>query len=86
MYFVNEENGYIISVQEGGGGTREITAEEYAAVIDAIMNRPEAPEGFAYRLRTDLTWEEYELPAVEADPDPEISDSEALEIILGGEG
>lgn len=85
MYYVNELEGYILSVQEGGGGTREITAEEYDAVVDAIMNRPEK-EGYRYRLKADLTWEEYELPPVEEDPDPEISDSEALGIILGGEG
>ena len=85
MYFLNEENGYIISVQEGGSGSREITAEEYAAVLEAIAKRPEK-EGYVYRLKADLTWEEYGLPPVEEDPDPEISDSEALGIILGGEG
>lgn len=84
MYFIHEENGYILSVQKGGAGSHEITEAEYNIILEAIQNRPEAPEGYDYRLKSDLTWEMYELPA--PDPDPEISEEEALEIILGGEG
>lgn len=80
------EDGYILSVQIGGGGT-PITDEEYNAIIEAIQNRPNSPEGYSYRLKTDLTWELCELPPEpEPDPDAEISDSEALAIITGGEG
>lgn len=80
---VNAKNGYILSVQIGGGGT-PITDEEYDLIIAAIKSRPKAPEGYGYHLKTDLTWELYELPA--PDPDPEITDSEALAIITGGDG
>lgn len=82
MYFMNEKDGIVLSVQKGGGGTA-ITEAQYEAIIKAIQNRPVPPEGYGYRLKTDLTWELYELPA--PDPDPEISDEEALSIILGGD-
>lgn len=83
--FAHVDDGYILSVQIGGGGT-PITDEEYSAIIEAINNCPEAPEGYAYRLKTDLSWELYKIPPEqEPDPDAEISDSEALSIILGGE-
>lgn len=77
------KNGYIMAVGTGGGGI-EITSEEYAQIMNVIQNRPTPPEGYDYRLKEDLTWEQYELPIV--DPvEEEISDSEALAIILGGE-
>ena len=83
--YANIHDGYIISVQIGGGGV-PITDEEYTAIIEAINNCPEAPEGYAYRLKTDLTWELYELPPEpEPDPNAEITDSEALAIITGGD-
>lgn len=86
MYYMNVDGEYIASVQVGGGGT-PITEEEYNAIIDVIQNAPEAPEGYDYRLKTDLTWELYKLtPEPEPDPNDEITDSEALSIILGGDG
>lgn len=75
---------YVTAIGTGNGGT-EITAAEYDQMMQIIKNRPAPPDGYDYRLRTDLTWELYEVPAVEPDPDEEISDSEALNIILGGE-
>lgn len=59
-----------------------ITAEEYANILAMLRNPPAAPGGFAYRLTESLEWELYELPP--ADPDPELSAEEALDIILGG--
>ena len=83
-FYKNIEKGYIATIGAGLGGI-EITAEEYNNLLTLIRNRPTPPEGHDYRLREDLTWEEYEIPPV--DPtDEEISDSEALAIILGGEG
>jgi hypothetical protein len=77
------EEGCLLAIGTGSGGN-EITAEEYNSLLTLIRNRPTPPEGYDYRLREDLTWEEYELPHI--DPaDNEISDSEALAIILGGE-
>lgn len=77
------ESGYIPGIGTGAGGI-EITAEEYNEIMAIIRNRPTPPEGYDYRLREDLTWEEYQLPII--DPaEEEISDSEALAIILGGD-
>ena len=60
----------------------EITEAKYNEILSMLRNRPEAPAGFGYRLKPDLTWEQYELPVVEEE---ELSDGEALSIILGGE-
>ena len=76
------KDGYIIAIGTGDGG-EEITIEEYTALFIIIhLEKPTAKEGFDFRLREDLTWEEYELPQIE--PSDEISDEEALNIILGG--
>lgn len=84
-YYKIIESDTIPAIGTGYGGA-EITPEEYAQIMLAIQNRPEPPEGYDYRLKTDLTWEEYALPETEPEADSEISDSEALAIILGGEG
>lgn len=75
------ENGCIVMVGTGNGGV-EITAEEYRAILDTLRNKPTPPAGFDFRLKADLSWEQYELPA--ADPNPELTAEEALEIIAGG--
>lgn len=81
-YYKVIEDGYIVAIGTGYGGM-EITIEEYSKLSTYIQNRPTPPEGYDYRLRDDLTWEEYELPPI--DPaDDEISADEALAIILGG--
>ena len=59
-----------------------ITAEEYANILAMLRNPPAAPEGYGYRLTESLQWELYELPP--EDPDPELSDQDVLDIILGG--
>lgn len=75
------ENGYIRCFGNGEGG-KEISEEEYAALLDAIKNKPSPTETNDYRLLEDLTWEAYQI---EPQPDPEIDDSEALSIMLGEE-
>lgn len=74
---------YILAVGIGAGGT-EITEAEYEQIMAAIRSCPEA-DGKGYRLKTDLTWEEYDLPP---EPEPsdtdELTDAEALDILLGG--
>ena len=76
-------NGYIYAIGTGPGGV-EITEDEYNAIMDVIRNRP-AAEGKGYRLKTDLTWEEYDLPTEpELSDDDEVSTDEALNILLGG--
>ena len=62
-------------------GTQEISRAEYEHFISIVRNKPEAPEGYDYKLTDALEWELYELPSLD---DEEISDAEALEILLGG--
>lgn len=61
---------------------KEITETEYNEILSMLHSRPTAPDGFAYRLTENLEWELYELPTEEADP--ELTEAEALDIILGG--
>ena len=82
-YFVQYgKKNHIIAIGTGAGGT-EITKVEYDEIMAIIQNRPSA-DGKGYRLKTDLTWEAYDLPP---EPEPsdadELSDAEALNVILG---
>lgn len=81
-YYKQTSNNYIIAIGTGLGGT-EITKAEYDEIMAIIQNRPSA-EGKGYRLKTDLTWEAYDLPP---EPEPsdedELSDAEALKVIMG---
>lgn len=81
-YFKNVDSGYILAVSTGSGG-KEITAEEYAQIVDVIKARPTPSEGKDYRMTESLEWEEYDKPVEEVDE--ELSEEEALSIILGGE-
>lgn len=81
-YNKQTSNNYIIAIGTGYGGT-EIAKAEYDEIVAIIQNRP-AAEGKGYRLKTDLTWEAYDLPP---EPEPsdedELSDAEALNVIMG---
>ena len=82
-YNKQTSNNYILAIGTGYGGT-EITEAEYNEIMAIIQNCPTA-EGKGYRLKADLTWEEYDLPPVpEPSDDDEISTDEALNILLGG--
>ena len=82
-YYKQTDSMYILTVGVGAGGI-EISADEYSEILSVIQNRPTA-EGKGYRLKTDLTWEEYDLPPVpEPSDDDEISNDEAINILLGG--
>ena len=48
------EDGYIVFVGDKGS---EITKEEYDAIMEAIKNKPSAPDGFAYKLKDTIEWE-----------------------------
>lgn len=82
-YYKQTSDNYIIAIGTGAGGT-EVTKVEYDEIMAIIQNRP-AAEGKGYRLKTDLTWEAYDLPP---EPEPsdedELSDTQALNILLGG--
>ena len=78
-YYKLIENGYIIAIGTGVGGI-EITEEEYNSILVHIRSCPEAPSGYGYRLKEDLTWELYELPIVE---ETDISSDELMTMIEG---
>lgn len=83
-YYKQIENDYIMSIGTDHGAI-EITEEEYNSILSLIQNRPQA-DGKGYRLKTDLTWEEYDLPAPpEPLDDDELNETETLSILLGGE-
>ena len=84
MRYYKAINGdYITIIGTGKGGT-EIAETEYNAILDIIRNKPPTTETTDYQLKTDLTWEVYEIDP--PDPDPEMDDIDALNILLGGEG
>lgn len=81
MYYKKIVDGYITCIGTGAGQT-EITQDEYEYILTAIQSRPTPEPGFDYRLREDMSWELVERPI---DDDPELSEQEAMDIILGGE-
>ena len=80
-YFKQIHGGYITAIGVAIFG-EEITSEEYSTILKVIQSKPTASDGYDYRLKTDLTWEQYELPP--KDLDPELTAEEALDIIVGG--
>lgn len=56
MYYKMVCDGYILGIGTGAGGV-QIKKPEYNMILYVIRTRPEAPEGYEYRLREDLTWE-----------------------------
>ena len=80
-YYKIVDDNYILAIGTGNGGT-EITEAEYNKILSVIQTRPQSTETTDYRLKTNLTWEPYDI-----EPEPEedeIDESEALEILLGG--
>lgn len=81
-YYKNISDGYILAIGTGNG-FEEITGAEYEDIKAAIAAKPPRTETTDYRLRADLTWEAYE---VEPEPEPDLDDAEAYNIIFGGGG
>lgn len=77
-------NGYIICVGDGDGGA-EIGNERYESILLAFQNKPQATGAMNYRLKNDLTWEPYNVGNMNDEEHSDLGDSEALEILLGGE-
>lgn len=82
-YFKQIENGYILAIGTGGGGVA-ITEQEYNEIMSVIQQKPPRTETTDFRLKVDLTWEEYEVPP--EPPEGDIDDAEALNILLGRDG
>ena len=66
-YYKTESNGYILAVGTGNVG-KAITETEYNNLLSVIHSAP-SKEGYGYRLRTDMTWEDYELPPIDDSED-----------------
>lgn len=82
-YFNLLTDGYISFIGTGNGGT-EITEAEYNNILGIIRNGPTAHGTYSYRLKSDLTWERWEPQVTPEDADQDLTDEEALAIILGG--
>ena len=80
-YYKQIDSDYILTIGTGYGG-EEITETEYNQIMSVIQSRPSA-DGKGYKLKTDLTWEEYDLPEIVESDDDELSDGETLNILLG---
>lgn len=76
------DDGYIVCVGTGGMG-EEIGEDEYNEIMTAIQNKPMRTETNDFRLKEDLTWEEYEteIPEPGEDINPE-EIADALEEIV----
>ena len=79
MFVKIVSDGYILGVADAPSGM-EISESEYNELTNIFHNIP-VKEGYMYKLRTDLTWEE--VPR-EPEPVDEIDDTEVLSILLGG--
>ena len=81
-YFRVIEEDYIVLIGTGSGDD-EISKEEYETILSVIHNRPTADPGYTYKLRTDLTWELWEVPVVEVDEEATEADYLAALAALG---
>ena len=82
-YYKQISDNYIVAIGTGHDGI-EITEAEYTEIMSIIQNCPQTA-GKGYHLKTDLTWEEYDLPpAPEPSDDDELTPEETLSILLGG--
>lgn len=83
-YYKNIDGDYLQSVSIGTGQF-EITHEEFENLLSIIRAKPTDVGRKIWRLSINLTWEAYDLPP---EPEPseedEISNDEALNILLGG--
>lgn len=82
-YYKQIEDGFLTAIGTGPGG-EQITQEEYDEILAVIHDRPADEPGYTHRLKPDLTWEQVEVPVI-PEEEQEISDEQALDIILGGE-
>lgn len=83
MYYKAVKDGYIVSVGIGQCAVT-IDADEHERIKTAIATKPEAPDGYCYHLKEDLTWELCELPKEEPEPLNETEQkAKAYDILMG---
>lgn len=80
-YYRNDKDGYLLGIGENGFGT-ELSKSEYDGIAEIVGNKPPRTETTDYRLKSDLTWESYQI---EPSPDePTVEDkAEAYDILMG---
>lgn len=60
----------------------EAKDSNYEEIMERIAEKPKDPDGYTHKLRADnLEWELVKNPP---EPDPELDDAEAFDIIFGG--
>ena len=69
-------DGYIMAIGYGSIG-QQIADSEYNQILELIQNRPTETETIGYRLKEDLTWEQYEKEP----PVPYIEEPTAEEVL-----
>lgn len=79
-YYEQTSNGYILSYGISEHTGTEITEVRYNDILDAVVHMPQDEEGISYRLKTNLSYEQITVDPV----DPDIDDTEAMSILLGG--
>lgn len=85
-YYKQIKDDYILSININSGGI-EIDIDEYNVIKKAVDDIPQK-DGYGYMLKTDLTWEEYELPIIEEWENESVVDidsqyAEAGKILMG---
>ena len=84
-YGIVSDGIYIYAVSINAQGQNKVTREKYEQILSLLLERPTAQDGYEYLLRADTL--EWELVEIQPEPEPseeDISDEEALNIILGG--
>lgn len=82
-YFKVQNGEYIVAFGKGSYGD-EITIEQYLQIQTALTAKPSPTETTDYLLKTDLTWESYEIDPPEPDHEPTVEDkAEAYDILTG---
>ena len=64
-YYKTVVDGIITSIGIGEHMGEEITADEYNHILGIVQSMPIAPDGYEYRLSTELDLELYAVPITE---------------------
>ena len=82
-YYKTVKDGYILQIGTNTSGM-EITEEEYNEILTVVKAMPKAADGYGYKLRTNLTWEEYQIEPQPYEPTDE-DKADGYDILMGVE-